>query len=313
MWAFFILATVYLEAYAVLLSRNPDWNWFIFGNWAVLGFLQDFIAVMCTLGIVVFWAIRLRNQPEKLGRELPLLRLAPRSGVLHAVHDLQRHLDDVPVPRGGRGARHRHRLRLRQGGVRLLLARQGAARQHRPDRHRPAPAHRRDAGVPGLRAELQAPAHLPRAAQRALRPPADRARRGQAADLRRQADHPRRHRGPRRGRQARRRRGRGLQLEGPAGLRDLHRVRPLPVPVPRVEHREAAVAEADDHGDARPRVREGAVPAGRRGQARRRCSRAATPWPRRSSARWSATPATSGSTCPRTARASSTPTCCGPA
>src|SRR4051794_3703929 len=51
-WAFLILGTVYLEAYAVLLSRNPEWNWFIFGNWAVLGFLQDFIAMMCFFAIL---------------------------------------------------------------------------------------------------------------------------------------------------------------------------------------------------------------------------------------------------------------------
>src|SRR3954470_20944110 len=38
MWAFFILATVYLEAYAVLLARDSEWNWFVFGNWSVLGF-----------------------------------------------------------------------------------------------------------------------------------------------------------------------------------------------------------------------------------------------------------------------------------
>jgi Fe-S oxidoreductase len=68
MWAFFILATVYLEAYAVLLSRDPEWSWFVFGNWSVLGFLQDFIAVMATIGIAVFWAIRLRNQPKEMGR-----------------------------------------------------------------------------------------------------------------------------------------------------------------------------------------------------------------------------------------------------
>ncbi|HET8558896.1 MAG TPA: heterodisulfide reductase-related iron-sulfur binding cluster [Marmoricola sp.] len=67
-WAFVILASVYFEAYAVLLSRNPDWNWFIFGNWAVLGFAQDFIAVMCFLGIIAFWWIRMKNSPEKLGR-----------------------------------------------------------------------------------------------------------------------------------------------------------------------------------------------------------------------------------------------------
>jgi hypothetical protein len=67
-WAFLILGTVYFEAYAVLLTRDPDWSWFVFGNWSVLGFLQDFIAVMALVGIGVFWAIRLRNQPAHLGR-----------------------------------------------------------------------------------------------------------------------------------------------------------------------------------------------------------------------------------------------------
>ena len=33
-----------------------------------------------------------------------------------------------------------------------------------------------------------------------------------------------------------------FSLEGPARLRDLHRVRPLPGPVPGLEHREAALA-----------------------------------------------------------------------
>ena len=56
------------------------------------------------------------------------------------------------------------------------------------------------------------------------------------------------------------RQGRGLHLEGHARLRDLHRVRSLPVAVPGLEHRQAAVAEARDHGPARPPVREGAVP-----------------------------------------------------
>jgi Fe-S oxidoreductase len=68
-WAFVILGTVYFEAYAALLSRDPQWNWFVFGNWGLLGFVQDFIAVMATVGIVVFWAIRLRNQPKQLGRK----------------------------------------------------------------------------------------------------------------------------------------------------------------------------------------------------------------------------------------------------
>ena len=68
-WAFVILGTVYFEAYAVLLTRDPEWNWFVFGNWSLLGFVQDFIAVMALAGIAVFWAIRLRNQPKQLGRK----------------------------------------------------------------------------------------------------------------------------------------------------------------------------------------------------------------------------------------------------
>ena len=68
-WAFVILGTVYLEAYVVLLTRDPEWSWFVFGNWSVLGFVQDFIAVMALAGIIVFWAIRLRNQPRQLGRK----------------------------------------------------------------------------------------------------------------------------------------------------------------------------------------------------------------------------------------------------
>src|SRR3978361_545389 len=68
-WAFVILGTVYLEAYAVLISRDPEWSWFVFGNWAVLGFLQDFIAVMCLVGIGTFWWIRIVNNPKNQGRK----------------------------------------------------------------------------------------------------------------------------------------------------------------------------------------------------------------------------------------------------
>ncbi len=76
MWAFFILATVYLEAYGNLIKiifegndAHLDWAIPIVGDWAILGFLQDFIAVMALIGLGVFWAIRLRNQPKQLGRK----------------------------------------------------------------------------------------------------------------------------------------------------------------------------------------------------------------------------------------------------
>ncbi len=66
MWGFFILATVYLEAYGVLF--NPEFHIPIVGRWDVLGFLQDFFAVAVLLGIIVFTIIRLRSEPKELGR-----------------------------------------------------------------------------------------------------------------------------------------------------------------------------------------------------------------------------------------------------
>lgn len=72
MWAFFILATVYLEAYGALLqgaiTGTPDFHIPIIGSWPILGFLQDFIAVAALIGLIVFAAIRIKNSPKKLGR-----------------------------------------------------------------------------------------------------------------------------------------------------------------------------------------------------------------------------------------------------
>ncbi|MFF3441595.1 (Fe-S)-binding protein [Streptosporangium sp. NPDC002721] len=72
MWAFFILATVYLEAYGALIqgavTGTPDFHIPLVGTWAVLGFLQDFIAVAALLGLLAFAIIRIKNSPKKLGR-----------------------------------------------------------------------------------------------------------------------------------------------------------------------------------------------------------------------------------------------------
>ncbi|WP_431235670.1 heterodisulfide reductase-related iron-sulfur binding cluster [Mycolicibacterium psychrotolerans] len=67
MWGFFILATVYLEAYGVLF--NPEFHIPIVGRWDALGFLQDFFAVAVLLGIIVFAIIRLRSEPKDYGRD----------------------------------------------------------------------------------------------------------------------------------------------------------------------------------------------------------------------------------------------------
>jgi len=67
MWGFFVLATVYLEAYGVLF--NPKFAIPLVGHWDALGFLQDFFAVAVLLGIVTFSIIRLRSEPKEYGRD----------------------------------------------------------------------------------------------------------------------------------------------------------------------------------------------------------------------------------------------------
>ncbi|MET0187635.1 MAG: (Fe-S)-binding protein [Pseudonocardia sediminis] len=65
-WAFVILASVYLEAYGALFV--PDFHIPIIGRWAVLGFLQDTIAVLALISLGVFSVIRLQNQPARKQR-----------------------------------------------------------------------------------------------------------------------------------------------------------------------------------------------------------------------------------------------------
>jgi Fe-S oxidoreductase len=66
MWGFFILASVYLEAYGVLF--NPRFHIPFIGTWDALGFLQDFFAVAVLVGIITFAIIRLRSEPKEYGR-----------------------------------------------------------------------------------------------------------------------------------------------------------------------------------------------------------------------------------------------------
>ncbi|MBJ7463608.1 MAG: (Fe-S)-binding protein, partial [Mycolicibacterium sp.] len=67
MWGFFVLATVYVEAFGVLF--DPEFHIPFVGRWAVLGFLQDFFALMVLLGILTFAIIRVTREPKKIGRE----------------------------------------------------------------------------------------------------------------------------------------------------------------------------------------------------------------------------------------------------
>ncbi len=67
MWGFFILASVYLEAYGLLFVH--DFHIPFIGRWDALGFLQDFFAVAVLLGIATFAVIRIAREPKKHGRD----------------------------------------------------------------------------------------------------------------------------------------------------------------------------------------------------------------------------------------------------
>jgi Fe-S oxidoreductase len=67
MWGFFILGSVYLEAFGVLFY--PKFAIPIVGHWDALGFLQDFFALAVLAGIITFALIRVKREPKKIGRE----------------------------------------------------------------------------------------------------------------------------------------------------------------------------------------------------------------------------------------------------
>ncbi|WP_424384641.1 heterodisulfide reductase-related iron-sulfur binding cluster [Mycobacterium sp.] len=66
MWGFFILLTVYIEAYGLLFQSN--FHIPIIGRSDALGFLQDFFATAVFLGIATFAVIRITRSPREIGR-----------------------------------------------------------------------------------------------------------------------------------------------------------------------------------------------------------------------------------------------------
>ncbi|MGB9225441.1 heterodisulfide reductase-related iron-sulfur binding cluster, partial [Mycobacterium sp.] len=67
MWGFFVLLTVYIEAYGVLFK--PDFALPLIGHWDALGALQDFFALAVATGVITFAIIRLRSEPKEYGRQ----------------------------------------------------------------------------------------------------------------------------------------------------------------------------------------------------------------------------------------------------
>ncbi|MBS9532571.1 (Fe-S)-binding protein [Mycobacterium sp. M1] len=66
MWAFFVLLTVYIEAYGLLFKE--DFALPIIGHWNALGFLQDFFITAVTISVIVFMIIRILKNPAEQGR-----------------------------------------------------------------------------------------------------------------------------------------------------------------------------------------------------------------------------------------------------
>ncbi len=67
MWGFFILGSVYVEAFGQVVDH--DFHIPFVGRWDALGFLQDFFAVAVLLGIITFAIIRIAREPKKHGRD----------------------------------------------------------------------------------------------------------------------------------------------------------------------------------------------------------------------------------------------------
>ncbi|EFC84088.1 (Fe-S)-binding protein [Parafrankia sp. EUN1f] len=66
-WGFTILGLTIIEAYGALFDH--DFHIPLFGDWAIIGFLEDFFAVAVLAGLLTFTIIRLRNAPARLDRK----------------------------------------------------------------------------------------------------------------------------------------------------------------------------------------------------------------------------------------------------
>ena len=84
MWGFFILITVYIEAYGTLFT--PNFHIPIVGRWDALGFLQDFIALGVFAGITKtgfeLYGAALRGQGESTYLHTSFGSVANRSSYL---------------------------------------------------------------------------------------------------------------------------------------------------------------------------------------------------------------------------------------
>ena len=258
-WGFLILGLTIVEAFGALF--DPDFHVPIIGTWPVVGFLEDLMGLLVLCALVVFSVIRIRKNPHKIGREsrfygshtggawLILASIATIVITLFLYRGAQINNGTFPFdpPTAAFVSNWVAGLLEPLGATAnewietvFILASFGAVlgttilvlySKHMHIFLAPFNVlfSRRPNGLGPL---------LPMYS-------------GREQD---------RLRGPRRRRGVRPRRDHGLHLEGQPRPADLHRVRSVPVAVPGVEHREAALAEAADHGPARQPARAGALP-----------------------------------------------------
>ena len=139
-WGFMVLVLTIVEGFGALFS--PTFHIPVIGNWPALGFVEDLFAVLVP-------ARRRRLHRHPVARVahgtrtlVAVLRLTPRRGLVHPVHDRQRGVD--PHARPGRPDQRRGRQQHRQPAVparRLRLAvdrlAAGPARGRPPTRSSP--------------------------------------------------------------------------------------------------------------------------------------------------------------------------------
>ena len=296
MWGFTILLLTIIEAYGDLF--NKYFHIPIIGTWNWVGFIEDFFACAVLVALVTFTIIRLKNAPSRLERKSRFFGSHTRCRLDHPPHDRRRHHHAAPLPGAqvntdptqfpyGWGAFASHARGQAAGPARRR-------HQRRAGHGVPPPQHRHHLGLHRLRQLLEAPAHLLRPHQRRLLA----APRPWAASTARPTWTWRTSTRTPSSASARSASSPGAD----ARLRHLHRVRALPVGLPGLEHRQAALTQAPHHGPARQHVRLGHPAAHRRGRADRAGANVIDP-----DVLWSCTTCGRASTSARSTSSTSTP------
>ena len=259
MWGFFILLTVYIEAYGLLFQ--PNFHIPIIGRWDALGFLQDFFATAVFLGITTFAIIRLTRSPREIGRSSRFYG-SHTGGAWLILFMIFNVIWTYVLVRGS--AVNNGTLPYGKGAFLSQIS--GAIL--RPLGHTGNEVLETVALLLHIGVMLAflvivlhskhlhiflAPINVTfKRLPDGLGPLLPVESGGKPIDFDDPPDDAR----------IRPRQDRGLHLEGHARLRHLHRVRALPVAVSGLEHRQTALAQARHHGPARPLDGQGALPVG---------------------------------------------------